>query len=84
MGLSVLLGSHSRIDNANSQQNVVAGRFHAVTEEHFFLQLFRLVDTAKLADGLYKLLGLGRRYKLGGVDTLSQQPQIVKFKLAGQ
>ena len=58
--------------------------FHAVTKEHFFLQFFRLVDTAKLADGLYKLLGLGRGYKFGCMYALSQQSQIFKFKLAGQ
>ena len=72
------------MDNANSQQNVVARCFHAVTKEHFSLQLFRLVDTAKLADGLHKLLGLGCGYKLGLMDALGQQPQIFKFKLTGQ
>ncbi|MEI3311660.1 MAG: hypothetical protein V8R78_07785 [Evtepia gabavorous] len=48
------------------------------------MQLFRLVDTAKLADGLHKLLGLGCGYKLGRMDALGQQPQIFKFKLTGQ
>ena len=62
------------MNNTNRQQHIIAGRFHTVAEEHFFLQLFRLVDTAKLADGFYKFLGLGRGYKFGRVDTLGQQP----------
>ena len=42
------------------------------------------MDAAKLADRSDKLLCFGGGNELGRVDALSQQTQIVKFKLPGK
>ena len=84
MGFAVLPGSHGLIYFCDDRHSSLLGCFHTVTQEHFPLKLLRLVGTTKLAQRVHQIFCLPSGYKLGRMDALGQQPQIVKLKLPGQ